>query len=125
MKRDIELERKILFKIEEVYKPGEGFMWGLDIEDYDMKTIAEHCDLLYQQGLIKEYKPVFGGDEIQGFHIGNLTAYGFDYLELVRNNDVWEKTKTQIEENKLPKTLDVVAKVAGTFLGNFMKEFTG
>ncbi len=36
MKRDIDLLRKILFKIEEVYKPGQGFLFGLKVEGYDM-----------------------------------------------------------------------------------------
>jgi len=60
MNRDVELMRKILFKIEEEYKPGEETIWGPNLQGYDMPTIAEHCDLLYQQGLIKEYKPFHG-----------------------------------------------------------------
>jgi hypothetical protein len=125
MIRDIELERRILFKIEEEYKAGQGSMFGLDIDGYEQATIAEHCDLLDQQGLIKSYKAYYGGDEIQGFHIGNLTAHGYDYLELIRNDEIWEKTKTKIEEEKLPKTVEVIAKIAGVFMGNFMKEFHG
>jgi len=125
MKRDIELERKILFKIEDKYKPGEGSMWGLEIDGYDMPTIAEHCDLLHQQGLIRDYKSFYGNDEIQSFRVGNLTTQGYDYLELIRNNDVWEKTKKEIDEKRLPKTFEVISKIAGVFWGNFFKEFTG
>ena len=125
MQRDIELERKILFAIEKEYQPGSGSMWGPKIEGYEMPIIAEHCDLLYQQGLIKEYKPSHAAGGIMGFRVGNLTARGYDYLELIRNNEIWEKTKIQIEEKKLPKNIEVIAKIAGTFMGNFMKEFTG
>jgi hypothetical protein len=47
MKRDMELFRKILFTIEERYQPGAGLIFCLQIEGYDLKTVAEHCDLLF------------------------------------------------------------------------------
>lgn len=122
MKRDMELIRKILFTIEDIYKPGEGGMWGPKLEGYEMQTVAEHCDLLYQQGLIKEYKPIAGGGEIQNFRVGNLTTSGYEYLELIRSNDVWEKTNTEIESKKLPKTFEAIAKIAGVFVGNVINE---
>jgi hypothetical protein len=124
MKRDMELIRKILFAIENQYKAGEVSMWGVKIEGYDMPIVAEHCDLLYQQGLIKSYEPIIGGDVVQAFRIGNLTYFGYDYLELIRDDKVWEKTNTEIEEKKLPKTIEEIAKIAGIFMGNVLKEFT-
>lgn len=48
MKRDMELMRRILFAIETEYQPGQGFLFGVKIDGYDMLTIAEHCDFLYQ-----------------------------------------------------------------------------
>ena len=127
MERNIDLERKILFKIVEVYKPGAGSIWDADltIEGYDLSTIAEHCDLLDQQGLVKHYEPHYGNDEIMAFRVGNLTALGYDYLELIRNNEIWEKTHTEIEERKLPKTWEMISKIAGTFVGNVIKELNG
>jgi hypothetical protein len=122
MKRDMELIRKLLFTIEEKYKPGEGHIWGLKIEGYDMSKIAEHCDLLYQQGMVKLYKPQFCDDKIVAFSVGNITAQGYDYLELIRNDSVWEKTKTEIEKKKFPKTIEWFAKVAGIFTGSVVKE---
>ncbi len=122
MKRDMELIRKILFTIEEQYEPGDGYIFGLKIDGYDMKMVAEHCDLLYQQGLVKTYKPQFGDDTIVAFSVGNITTRGYDYLELIRNDDVWEKTKAEIEEKKFPKTIEWFAKIAGIFAGNVVKE---
>jgi hypothetical protein len=122
MKRDMELMRRILFSIEEQYEPGGGSIWGLKVEGYDLATVAEHCDLLYQQGLVQTYKAQFGDDRIYAFAVGNLTAAGYDYLELVRNEDVWEKTKADLEEKKLPKTVEWIAKIAGIFAGNVVKE---
>lgn len=125
MKRDMELLRKILFTIEEEYKPGEGYMFGLRIEGYDMQTIAEHCDLLYQQGFVQTYKPQFASDSIFAFSVGNLTSRGYDYLELIRNDDVWDKTKAEIDAKKYPKTIEWFAKIAGVFVGNVVKELNG
>ncbi len=125
MKRDMELMRKILFAIEEKYKPGDGYIVGLKVDGYDMKTIAEHCDFLHQQGLVKEYKSSFGGGTIIAFTVGNITNEGFDYLELIRSDDVWRKTKTEIEEKKLPNTIEWFAKIAGIFTGNVVKELNG
>ncbi|MFN8413658.1 MAG: DUF2513 domain-containing protein [Anaerolineales bacterium] len=125
MKRDMDLIRKILFAIEEQYKPGEGSIWGLEIDGYDMPTIAEHCDLLYQQGFIKSYKASYGDGVIQVFAIGNISSSGYDYLELIRNNAVWDKTKVEMEKKELPQTFESIAKIAGVFMGNVIKELNG
>ena len=125
MKRDMELMRTILFTIEDEYKAGQMSIWGPNIDGYDMPTVAEHCDLLYQQGFIKDYKPTISHDGIHTFRIGNITSPGYDYLELIRNNDLWEKTNTEIEQKKLPNTFESIAKVAGVFIGNVIKELNG
>lgn len=124
MKRDMELLRKILFTIEEKYKPGDGYIFMLKIDGYDMQTIAEHCDLLYQQGLVQSYKPQLAGNGIYTFSVGNITSVGYDYLELIRSDDIWNKTKTEIEEKKYPKTIEWIAKIAGIFTGNLVKELS-
>ena len=122
MERDMDLMRKILFTIEKEYKPGKENMLGLNIDGYDQLTVAEHCDLLYQAGLVKSYRPIRGGDSIVAFQVGNLTNHGYDYLELIRNDAVWNKTEKEIEEKKLPKTIESIARIAGIFVGNVIKE---
>ena len=118
VKRDMELMRKILFAIEDQYKPGDGFMLGLKIEDVDMNIIAEHCDLLYQQGLISDYQKI----SATSFKIGNLSARGYDYLELIRDEKMWVKTNEEVDKKKLPKTIEFITKIAGIFTGNMIKE---
>jgi hypothetical protein len=125
MKRDMELTRKILFEIEEQYEPGEGTLMGLNIDGYDMRTVAEHCDLLFPQGFIKSYKAVYGGDTIHFFQVGNISSSGYDYLELIRNDKVWDKTKAEIEKRQLPQTFDAIAKIAGKFVGNVISQLNG
>ena len=122
MIRDMELMRKILFAIEKEYKPGQGLLRNLKIDGYDLPTVAEHCDLLHGEHVVKHYRASYGDDVIQEFVIGNLTAKGYDYLELIRNQDVWEKTKAKVEQEQRPKTFEEIAKVAGVFVGNVIKE---
>ncbi len=118
----MELMRKILFTIEKDYKAGQGAIKDLQVDGYEMPTVAEHCDLLYQQGLIKSYNATVAHTYgLLMFHVGNLTAPGYDYLELIRDNDVWEKTKNEIERQKGPNTFEEIAKVAGDFVGHVIK----
>lgn len=125
MVRDMELMRKILFAIERDYQPGAGMLWGVKVDGYDMPTIAEHCDLLHQQGLVKSYKASFADNTIQSFHVGNITASGYEYLEIVRNDDTWQKITTRIEQDRRPKTIEEIVRLAGVFTGHVIKEMTG
>lgn len=111
MKRDMDLIRKIMFAIEEEYS-GEAIQ-PLRIEGYDKTTIALHCKLLYEYGLVDHYKPI-GADDIPiiTFYVGNLTWEGYDFLEKVRQDTVWNKTKDTIVKNGLPMVIDVVKQVA-------------
>lgn len=58
MQRDMDLIRKILFVIEgkyvDTWLPGS----DVQIDGYDMKTIAYHCALLHDAGLIYDYKDI-------------------------------------------------------------------
>lgn len=62
MKRDMDLCRLILFKIEDEYRSTA--LFNLQIDGYDIETIAYHCDLLFEAGLIKSYKSTYASDEI-------------------------------------------------------------
>jgi hypothetical protein len=121
MQRDMELIRKILFALEDQYKPGDGLLFGLNVDGYDIKTIAEHCDLLCQQGLITNFIPVRGGDTVIAFQVGNLSSSGYDYLELIRNEEIWDKTKKELKKEKLPQTFEAIARIAGIFIGEVIK----
>ena len=122
MKRDQDLLREILFAIEDRYIAGDNKIFCLAIDGYDMKVVAEHCQLLFQQGLVNSYNNTIGGDTIIYFTVGNLTSDGYDYLELIRDQTVWEKTKNIVKEKKLPQTLEFLAKIAGIFTGNVISE---
>lgn len=125
MKRDMELMRKILFEIENKFEPGIEVMHGIKIEGYEMVVIGDHCELLYQAGLIKDYKPTRGGmgNKLLLFSIGNLTNRGYDYLELIRSDQTWEKTNEEVNKKNLPQTIETYGTIAASIAGAFMREF--
>ena len=60
MQRDMELVRKILFKIEE--SVDNVACNNLKIEGYSMDQVAYHCSILYEGGYIYDYKAQYGGN---------------------------------------------------------------
>ncbi len=126
MKRDIELERKILFEIEEKYQPGHFKIKNFSVDGYSRDLVAEHCRLLFEQGLISDYSPLDDGlGELISFRNSDLTARGYDFMEMIRKESDWKKIIKKVEEKELPKTTENIAKIAGIFIGNAIKEMSG
>lgn len=121
MKRDMDLYRLILFKIEDEYRSTG--LSNLQIDGYDIETIAYHCDLLFEAGLIKSYKPTYANDGIYFFSVGALTWEGHDFLDKIRENTMWNRTKTNIKENALPMTLEVIKSVATSFINSQLSKY--
>lgn len=117
MKRDMELVRKIMFKIESDY---EGVLLRApQIEGYDKIVVAEHCRLLFEYGFVDEYKPIGAdGAPVLTFLVGNLTWEGYDFLEKIHQDTVWNKTKDVITQKGLPMILDVVKDVSATVIAS-------
>lgn len=115
MKRDMELVRKILFRIEEEFV-GESIR-DLEITGYSMVSVAEHCHLMYEYGLLDEYKPIKAdGTPVLAFFVGNLTWEGYDFLDKIRQDTVWNKTKDVITKKGLPMVLDVVKQISSSII---------
>ena len=92
MKRDLQLIKKILLKIEEEYV--NTTLTNLTIEGYTKEQVANHCELLYEEGLINKYSAKFGNDCLYLFFVGNLTNEGFNYLDTIRDTDDLESHKS-------------------------------
>ena len=110
MKRDMDLIRSILLKLEEENK--STVIHSLIIEGYDMATVAYHCKIMQEAGFISAYKGHYADNELQGFSIGSLTWAGQDYFEKVRDNSRWGKIKKLMKEKGLPATIEVVKMLA-------------
>ncbi len=112
----MDLCRLILFKIEDEYKSTA--LSHLQIDGYDIEIIAYHCDLLFEAGLIKSYKPTYASDKIYFFSVGALTWEGHDFLDKIRENTMWNRTKNRIKENALPMTLEVIKTIATSLIND-------
>lgn len=120
MKRDMELIRSILFKLETVHT--DSAIYNLIIDGKSFEEVAYHCKIMYEANLIDNYDSQFADNKIYSFAIGGLTWYGHDFLEQIKNDEVWIKTVEVVEEKKLPNTIEFLAKIAGRFTGAMISE---
>lgn len=114
MKRDMDLVRLILIEIEEKYKSTT--IYNLSIVGVDVETMAYHCKILSEAGLIAGYKPHYANDRIYSFGVGPLTWEGNDFLEKIRDNSQWRKIKETISKEGLPMVIDTIRSVANVFI---------
>lgn len=110
MKRDMELIRKILFKIEEEYVSTA--LFNLAIYGYEFNSVAYQCKLLYEAHLVDNYSAKYGDNTIYAFVVGGLTWEGHDFLDKIRQDTIWNKTKETITQKGLPMIIDVIKDVA-------------
>lgn len=116
MKRDMDLVRKILLEIEEEHISTA--IYDLKIEGYNMETIAYHCKIMYEAGLISDYNAQYAEGRIYSFGVGSLTWEGNDYLDKVRDNSIWRKTKDVIMQKGLPLVFETVKTISNAFISS-------
>lgn len=116
----MDLVRKLLIKIEEVYEPGkpEISVSNLSIDGYDIKTINEHLLLMDDAGLFQSLKAKTYINGKAVISVGNLSNKGYDTLEEFRNDTVWNKTKEVVKEKGLPAVIDVFKAIASSVISS-------
>lgn len=115
MKRNPDLIREILFYIEQNYEAGEKWITSVEIEGYSDAVIAEHIVLAYQDGLIQAIKDVSSCSGME-YWTGNLTSAGYDFLDKIRDDSTWNKTKTVIAEKGLPMLTGTISTIANALI---------
>jgi len=110
MKRDMDLVRMILLRVEAAETTGLSVS-GLALDDYDSSTVARHIELLDEAGFV-EAALLRGGGEIVGAQIQRLTWAGHDFLDAVRDDTTWQKTKQQVATVVGSASLEVIKAVA-------------
>lgn len=84
MKRDMDLIRDLLLKIEEGQTS-----FSTEDDDEAAERVSEHLRLLNERGLIKGMFLLDGGVLVSG-----LEWEGHDFLDAIRDPAVWAKTKS-------------------------------
>lgn len=114
MKRNMDLCRLILFKIEEEYVSTA--LYNLKITGYSDEEVAYHCKLLFENELISDYKDIYADNRLYSFGVGSLTWEGHDFIDKIREDTVWNRTKEVIKEKMLPTTIDVIKDISGVII---------
>lgn len=105
MKRDMDLCRKILLQREEDTRR---VAYDFAVDGYDKETIRYHCNLLKQAGFLSKLSTDLGNK----LSVGELTWQGHEFLDSIREDTVWHKTKDVIAKKGLPMALDVVKEIS-------------
>jgi hypothetical protein len=99
MKRDWDLIREILLKIEEKDN-GQGDSFSrqeLGLKDITDQKFYYHSRLMAEAGLIEGEANI--GDDIYGVMPTRLTNVGHDFLDNIRSQSIWSKVKEAIPKD--------------------------
>lgn len=121
MKRDMDLVRNILLEIENKDK-GDGRWIEILIPEVDDKTLQEHLFLMFRSGLIE------GNDgstmSSREFLPKRLTWTGHDFIDSVRDPEIWRKTKESANAAG-GFTLELLGDIAKGLLKTQIKRLSG
>ena len=116
MKSDNEYLRKLLFNIE----GGEDYLYSVDV---DLRVPPEERKELYYILLLCDERYVVPtGNRNETYR---LTAQGHDFIEAIRDEGIWEKTKKVVSETGGNATLEMVKIIASGFLKEKLSKHTG
>ena len=107
MKRNWETIRELLIKVEECTLPTE----NVRLNQFPKEKAAEvsyHVRLLIDAGLINGSMSQTIGPDVKDFYATGLTWQGHEFLDSIRSNQVWEKTKSTFLEKGIEMTFDLV-----------------
>jgi Hypothetical protein (DUF2513) len=115
MKRDMDLVREILLKIEDL--PSYEEPVDIEIERYSEENIQFHLKQLQEANLI-EVPDIGLSTSWAKVNImpTRLTWQGSEFLDSIRNENVWKKTKEFIAKNGGGFVLSVVKDLAVSYL---------
>ena len=121
MRRDLDLVRNILLHIEGKHEAAS--IQKLDFDAFNgftQKVIYEHARLLREAGYLRDTKQVLG----MSVMVSGLTWKGHDFLDSVRDPQVWAETKDAA--NKVGGwTVSLVSEIAKGLIKTKIKQHTG
>lgn len=123
MKRDMDLVRDLLLKIEEQKNPALKNVLPNNASNDDYDRTAEHLRMLIEEaGLVTGIPAhMMGGKNWLDL---KLTWAGHDFLDAVRDPEIWSRTKKGAAEVK-GFTFDLLKDLAKGFIKTQIKERTG
>ena len=105
MKRDMDLCRDILLKLEdEPFDPG---LVKVEISGKTEEEISYHLMLLNQAGLVKAVD-LLNSTQRMKWRAMFLTWDGHEFLEASRNQGIWDRTKKAIADKSVGMSFEIV-----------------
>jgi hypothetical protein len=96
MKRDMDLVREIMLKIEAL-PTGPPVLYRVsEVEDL---VLLNHLEMLIDAGLVRGKISRSQGARGDVIGISTLTWEGHEWIDLVRDPRVWDEAKTELQEN--------------------------
>ncbi|SFI79201.1 DUF2513 domain-containing protein [Planctomicrobium piriforme] len=112
MKRDLEVIRKLLLRIES-YE-------DVELPDIDQRVRSFHLLMLQERNFTKGIAVVEiknGDPQVQQtMEYVRLTSDGYNFLDSIRDDGIWKKTKERVAEVGGGVTFDVLASIATYFV---------
>jgi hypothetical protein len=117
MKRDLDLIRGLLEKVEgatgNVRNP-------IRLEGYEPADVEYNAALLVEAGLLRGEETTMPGWNRRRASVRSLTWKGHEFLDAVRNDTVWRRTK-EIAAKASVKTFDGVFDIAKSVTAEVLK----
>jgi Hypothetical protein (DUF2513) len=124
MKRNWDTIRELLVKVEACSLPVE----MVRLSDFPKERAAEisyHMALLIEAGLVKGQMVQTIGPEAKDFFGQRLTWSGHEFLDAIRSDTVWAKTKKRFGEQGVAMTFELIGSVAKDVAAAVMKGALG
>lgn len=117
MQRNWDLIRMILLDLEEA--KGE-HRKAEEMSPFPADWVALHMKMMEEGGLIEGHDPGFLSGPPQFFALG-LTWKGREFLDSIRTQSVWDKTKGLLKEKGVGLTLDTIKAAVVTVVTQLLK----
>lgn len=126
MKRNMDLIRELMLKLESLpmnmgdvfcLQPGDK---EIAVEGFTEHQIEYHLELLREIGFIQSP----GSQPMLGITYAGITWAGHDFLDAVRDPEIWRKTK-QGAEAAGGFTIDLITDLAKGLIRTQIKKYTG
>lgn len=121
MKRNWDTIRDLLTKVEACTLPTEMVRLS-DFPNEQAAEVSYHMALLIGAGLVNGQMVKTIGPDIKDFFAQKLSWEGHEFLDAIRSDTVWQKTKNVFAEQGISMTFDLIKegskKVAAVLLGS-------
>jgi hypothetical protein len=112
MKRDMDLCRQILLRVEAMPANGPGGV--IDVPGYASEDINYQVKLMAQHNLL-EAVDLSGNGPLE-WHVVSMTWDGHDFLDATRNDTIWKKVKTEMKDRGVALTFELTKALAVKYL---------